>query len=293
MYVLIDVEWLQQGVATKYITQIAASRVTETWESTAEFSCLVCPPDAWNCDWEHMAYNGYSPDEFMNSGSEAECIKRFAAFLKEDDTLCVWSKDTKKIIREKYEFYTGSTLLNSCVCVNDTVYIAARNRGIDVFEMYAVAEKMGVETPVPKHCSANDIFVLASLLSALKIEPKKKAQVIQMHTAKKAVSKQERNANILARAQYNFVFTPDSPVFHRPSCKLMLRANDINGSVYYETAAKNRRPCKLCHPESCEGKSNIKREVTQSKSSASGKAPPKTISFRKASWESKNTNLEK
>lgn len=277
MYVFIDVEWFQQGVTTKYITQMAASRVTETWESTAEFSCLVCPPDAWNCDWEHMAYNGYSPDEFMNSGSEARCIQRFAAFLKEDDTLCVWSKDTKKIIREKYEFYTESTLLNRCVCVRDQVYTAAQRRGIHVLEMYAVAAALGIETPVPKHCSVNDISVLTSLLSALKIEPKKKAQVIQDHPTKKVISKQERNADILARAQYNFVFTPDSLVFHRPSCKLMLRVNDIQGSVYYKTAAKNRRPCKLCHPEPCEETPNIQGEAAPPKSPVSSKAPQKTI----------------
>lgn len=157
MYVLIDVEWFQQAETTKYLTQIAASRFSETWESTAEFSSLVRPPDAGNCDWEHMAYNGYSPHEVMNSGSEAACIEHFAAFLKEDDTLCVWSKETKKIIREKYELYTGNALPNSCVCVNDKVYTAAKNRGINVFEMYAVAEKMGIETPVPKHCSINDL----------------------------------------------------------------------------------------------------------------------------------------
>lgn len=277
MYVLIDVEWFQQGETTKYITQIAVSRVTETWERTAGFSCLVRPPGAWNCDWEHMAYNGYSPDEFMNGSSEAECIEHFAAFLKKDDTLCVWSKDTKKIILEKYELYIGNTLPNSCVCVNDKVYTAAKNRGINVFEMYAVAGTMGIETPVPKHCSINDISVMTSLLSTLNIEPQKKSQVARPQTTKKVISKQERNADILARVQYNFIFTPASTVFHRPSCKLMLRANDIKGSVYYETAAKNRRPCKLCHPEPNERIAAPKGKPSQSQSPASDKTPQKAI----------------
>lgn len=277
MYVLIDVEWFQEEASPKYVTQIAASRVTGSWESVAEFACLVCPTDIGNCDWEHMAYNGYSPDAFMSSGSEAACVERFAAFLKEDDTLCVWSKDTKKIIREKYELYTGSALPNGCVCVNDKIYAAVRNRKINDFEMYAVAEALGIETPVPKHCSVNDIFVLTSLLSSLKIKPPEPRQVGQEQTAKKVISKRERNADILARVQYNFVFTPDSPVFHRPSCKMMLRANHIRGSVYYETAAKNRSPCKLCHPEPNERVTVSKKKVSQTKSSASSKAPPKTI----------------
>ncbi len=44
-----------------------------------------------------MAYNGYSPYEFMNSGSEAERMERLAAFLKEDDTLRVWPNLSHRI----------------------------------------------------------------------------------------------------------------------------------------------------------------------------------------------------
>lgn len=277
MYVLIDVEWFQQGETAKYITQVAASRVTETWQSTAGFSCVVCPPDACNYDWEHMAYNGHSPDDFMNGSSEAACIACFAAFLKEDDTLCVWSKDTRKVIRQKYKLYTGNTLPNRCVCVNKEAYSAARRRGIHVFEMYAVAQAMDIKTPVPKHCSINDLSVLTSLLSALKLNLEKKSQVAQAHPPKKVISKQERNADILARTQYNFVFTPASHVFHRPSCKMMLRASGINGSVYYKTAAKNRRPCKLCRPEPNEKVAVPKEKVTPSQSPTSRKAPQEEI----------------
>lgn len=81
MYVLIGVEWFQKGPEEKRITQIGARRVTGDFESMAEFSCLVCPSDSQSCEWEHMAYSGYSPGEFLNSGGEAECFKEFTDFL--------------------------------------------------------------------------------------------------------------------------------------------------------------------------------------------------------------------
>lgn len=278
MYVLVDVEWFQETPTEKYITQFAASRVTETWDATAQFSCLVCPPHAWKCDWEHMAYSGYSPEVFMAGVSEAECMERFSDFLQEDDILCVWSKDTKKIIQEKYELYKKSPLPISCKCVSGKVYEAAKRRSIIVFEMYAVAVMLGIETPVPKHCSVNDLAVLTSLLSTLEIEQKKQKPV-QVHTAKKAVNIRERNADILARVQYNFVFTPDSAVFHKPTCKLMLRANDIKGSIYYKTAAKNRRPCKLCHPSPDDDITIPQGKAPQSQPPVIRKPVQKTVVF--------------
>lgn len=37
-------------------------------------------------------------------------------------------------------------------------------------------------------------------------------------------------------------------MFHRRECKLLLNSKEILGSVHYKTAAKGRRPCKVCKP---------------------------------------------
>ena len=48
---------------------------------------------------------------------------------------------------------------------------------------------------------------------------------------------------------YNYLYAPNSEVFHCRSCKQLLRVKELLGSVYYQTASQNRRPCKLCHPD--------------------------------------------
>jgi hypothetical protein len=277
VYVLVDIEWVGDRASGREITQIAASRVSEGWESTAEFSCLVCPMDAEKCDWAHVAYRGYTPDEFLNGDSEAASLRRFAEFLQDDDVLCIWAGGAKYLLREKYAVYIGEQLPNRCVCVNNKVCGKAQNLGVQALEMYAVAEALGLDTPASKHCSVCDLVVLRALLATLNVKQKKKAQTVQAHSVKKVVSNRERNIDILARAAYHFVFTPNSEVFHRPTCNLVLRANDIRGCVYYENAVKKRRPCKRCKPEPIEDVDFVQKDDPQGQSTSTNHMPPDAI----------------
>lgn len=59
----------------------------------------------------------------------------------------------------------------------------------------------------------------------------------------------QRNADILARSQYTYVFTPDSAVYHRPTCGTVLQAKTILGVCHYKRLAQTERvPCRLCKP---------------------------------------------
>jgi len=59
----------------------------------------------------------------------------------------------------------------------------------------------------------------------------------------------ERNIDILERTQYTYIYSPESKVFHKYTCGLMLSAKHIMGTRKYETVEKTGRvPCKLCHP---------------------------------------------
>ena len=71
----------------------------------------------------------------------------------------------------------------------------------------------------------------------------------QTQTAKPPLSRQERNERIIANAGYTYLFSPASGVFHLRTCKQLLRVKDLRGTVYYASAAKTRRPCKLCLPD--------------------------------------------
>ena len=246
MNVLIDIEWVQSGEDFE-ITQIAAVRVSEKWETVDTFGALVCPASCWNVNWDHMAYNGYSPDEFRAGSDEASCLLRLLHFLKADDTLICWHKDTEHVLKRKWETTVGEELLLKCRHVNQKVHGLASARGIDQHGLYETAAAFGIELPAPKHQATNDVQVMQRLLSKLNIQFSANSGAIQDAPRKK--TRREKILEALSHSQYNYIFTLDSNVFHRVTCHLMLNAKTIHGTVRYEKASRGRVPCKVCRPQ--------------------------------------------
>lgn len=59
----------------------------------------------------------------------------------------------------------------------------------------------------------------------------------------------ERNRDIISRVFYHYVYSEDSKVFHRPTCKAILSAKKIMGTTIYKTAIDTGRiPCRICNP---------------------------------------------
>lgn len=59
----------------------------------------------------------------------------------------------------------------------------------------------------------------------------------------------ERNMDILERTQYTYIYSPESSVFHKYTCGVMLSAKSIMGTRKYETVVNTgRTPCRLCNP---------------------------------------------
>lgn len=59
----------------------------------------------------------------------------------------------------------------------------------------------------------------------------------------------ERNMDTVKRSQYNYIYSPNSSVFHKRTCAEMLLAPSIEGTEKYETAVNTgRTPCRLCNP---------------------------------------------
>ena len=58
----------------------------------------------------------------------------------------------------------------------------------------------------------------------------------------------ERNAEWIARTGYPFLYSGDSHVFHAKDCPHALLIHKLRGTFHYDTCARSRRPCKLCHP---------------------------------------------
>ncbi len=59
----------------------------------------------------------------------------------------------------------------------------------------------------------------------------------------------ERNIDIIDRTAYTYLYSPDSKVYHKYTCGLILAAKTIMGTRTYEAILKTgKNPCKVCNP---------------------------------------------
>ena len=246
MFVLLDIEWIEGRGGHRSLTQLYAARVDEKWNTIRVFDALVCPRESGTAPWEHLAFNGYAPAEFCASDSEKSCVQRFFRWLQPDDVICCWHVETKNTLKALYRRYLFGTFSAKVRCMNQKVYAAIKAREIPARSLYKIAEACGLSTPAPEHQSSNDVAVMQMLFQALGLAQSK---VPKRAPAKEPIPRQERNAKIIAASSYNYLYAPNSEIFHCRNCKQLLRVKELLGSVYYQTASQNRRPCKLCHPD--------------------------------------------
>lgn len=58
-----------------------------------------------------------------------------------------------------------------------------------------------------------------------------------------------KNADSISRTIYNFVFSPNSNVYHRRDCHIVLNSQSVMGTCTLDTVLKSgRKPCKICNP---------------------------------------------
>ena len=98
MYIVADVEWVQNQWSQKSPTQLSAARVDENWNTVEEFHACIRPMDSSFHDWNHVAYTGGSPEDFLYAKS---CYTVFEAFHRwvGEDTVCWWSHLPTRCIR--------------------------------------------------------------------------------------------------------------------------------------------------------------------------------------------------
>ena len=252
MIVLFDVEWITAADGGRSMTQLAALRTNAAWEPCAEFHTLVSPAE-YNADWEQVAYNGYSPDEFRAAPDERDALLEFLRWLKKGDILCCWHYENGKTLDAVCKYWTGTGLPYRWAAANQTVYDWFARKGItDPGGLYNCARLRGLQLPVPEHDSCHDTAVLQQLLAELHLSGyflrnRRKPKLPQ--APQEPVDRRKQNAAEIIRRQYHYVYLPASPVFHRWDCKLVLNSTRILGCTRYKTAAKHRRPCLVCRPE--------------------------------------------
>ena len=250
MYVLFDLEWTTTADDPCVPTQLAALRTDAAWQPQKQFQALICPADPEHCNWNSLPYNGSSPEEFLSGPYEEDCFQKFFRWLAPEDILCCWHHQNGEMLELLYTRWLGGALPWRWVAVNHPVYtVLTRKNIVTSGGLYRCAGRCGLPLPTPEHRSCNDVSVLRTLLDTLQLPERflapRQASPVKPPTG---LTRRELTAQRIARTCFNYIYLPDSPVFHRRDCKLVLNSKEFFGSVRYRTAARHRRPCKVCKP---------------------------------------------
>lgn len=252
MTVLLDVEWIEKE--EKHLSQISAIRVDEEWTEISRIDLFVNPGAECLQDGNHIAFGGYDISRFENGLTEMQSIMRLNHWLKSDDYILVWAKSNNTFLRSLWKRNLGMRIANlydSAIKIRELVNYTDQ----DNMSSYAVLSHLGGEVVYPEHRASNDVEVFRRILAILRPsielfmnkveEPQKAAPPLQPSERRKL------NLEMVEKTEFNYIYLKGSSVFHRRSCKAWQnakRTSVILGSVYYNTAAKDHEPCKLCKP---------------------------------------------
>ena len=167
MYVLIDMEWVTNRHGNHWPTQLAAIRVDEEWQTVDSFSVLFRPKDITFQKWDHMAFSGWTRDNFLNADSLYPALDAFEHWLQPEDILCWWHQ-------EAYDLYIMFTKVaqirdrvSMVVFLSDYIYGFLAGQKGAVGSPYKICAARDITTPEPAHCSINDVLAIQSLVQSI------------------------------------------------------------------------------------------------------------------------------
>ncbi len=248
MIVLLDLEWIEKN--EKHLTQLSAVRTDEKWNVVGSLDEIARPTTACLRERDHMAFGGYDTLLFANAFPEEECISDLAEWIQPEDVIMVWAKSNKRYLTELWAKHLDTEIPRIVSAADKARNISMRN-ALPANDPYVMLSRYGDIPPQPQHRASNDTEVMRRLFSNLGLTL---AHFEEGKTSQK-IPERDRIQQVIEKSQYNYIYLKNSDVFHRRTCKACLSARshtEIIGSVHYETAAKERRPCKLCHPEPIE-----------------------------------------
>ena len=209
MYVLMDLEWYEQGSKPFMLTQIAALTVDKNWETRELFYRRIQPQYEDVSDWGHVAFSGGAQVDFEGASSLRPVLEQLSRWLREDDVLCWWSRGGKEKLNSCLRYFGIQLPTTHHRILQNYVIPLTRRRGVSAANPYRMAKALGLQVPTQQHYSPNDVEVVGKLLQRLDFR-----QSELERSAKTLAPKVQRQQQI----DMPFQMDIDHNILHRRGC---------------------------------------------------------------------------
>jgi len=172
MFVAADIEWVKIPAGLDVPTQLAASRVDETWNVISTFHSFIKPLSSVFDNRGHVALNGGSPSDFINAPDAYIVLADFLEWLDDDDIILWWHHESDSLFKKLVGNILKKTETHRSICINKHVHAVLTQLGLPIRDMYTIADRFGIDTQENlKHHSPNDVRVMCRLMARLAIDP--------------------------------------------------------------------------------------------------------------------------
>ncbi len=250
MFVLMDIEWIENRCHHINPTQIAAMRVDGQWNCCERFFSRIYPRDNSFHNWKHMAYTGGAPSDFLYARGITRVLTDLQGWLREDDVICFWYMDSKNVLKSIYNLVLRSKVPQRIVVLDDYVAPFLAARGMKIGNAYALCNEYGAQAAGPKHYSQNDVVAMQKALGCIQYpaelllgEPPQDRE--SAGTAERA-SEEPR----IPDATWPYRLETETGIFHRADCEAIPRGAVLTGHPdlkYY--FRKKLQACPHCMKE--------------------------------------------
>lgn len=242
MYVLIDMEWVTNRHGNHWPTQLAAIRVDEEWQTVDSFSVLFRPKDITFQKWDHMAFSGWTRDNFLNADSLYPALDAFEHWLQPEDILCWWHQ-------EAYDLYIMFTKVaqirdraSMVVFLSDYIYGFLPGQKGAVGSPYKICAARDIPTPEPAHCSINDVLAIQALVQSIDF---------QQRNLQAPPKKWVKDTTALKGSPvFPLLYDTSTQLLHHSDCELLPDNRYLPAYTSFKAPIRKRyKPCACCHDE--------------------------------------------
>lgn len=239
MYIVADVEWVENHLYKKSPTQLSAVRVDENWEIVDDFSSFIRPMNPSFYDWGHVAYAGGVPSDFTHAPHCFDVFKSFNEWVG-DDTICWWYSPSADMHAFVNRVVLKGKTPKQPIILSEYIPGILNGEGVCRGGAYKIARARNISVPSTEHDSWNDVMAILYLFrgiefpqAALSLPPVKPAPKIS------------KPANVDLDYQYDV----KAELLHKKGCPLIPEDAEVLGYGTLKTPMQKKFKACSCARE--------------------------------------------
>lgn len=159
MYVLADLEWVENDAGLVSFTQISMTRVDEKWKLVRGISRRMRPKDSSFHRWNHVAFTGGTEEMFLSAPSYSQAFEDIENWLWPSDTIVWWSNESMEWVQKMVP-----TITNPQIVINERV---TNFLGHKLCSPYQLGKKLKLTPPGAMHNARNDVEMMRMVLEGI------------------------------------------------------------------------------------------------------------------------------